>query len=326
VIMNKVFVLLEYNGSALDESGLELAAVAASIVNGDGKIVALAAGAGIEAAAEAYISWFDEIHVWDDERLGIPDGEITASVLTPFIEEEAPDLLLAAHTNNAMDFIPGMSVRLDRSLVTDCLSVATSGDALTVVRPVYGGKVNARMTVAPGAGGWIATVRPGAVQASDDPGRAGTIVRDTVGQAVPLGRRVVRTVAAEGVDVDISQADKLIAVGRGIEDAENLEMIKSLAEALGAEIACSRPVVDKQWLPKSRQVGTSGKSVRPSIYIAIGISGSFQHMGGIKGDPFLVAINKDPRAPIFAQADVGIVGDLFDVVPELIDKISAASG
>jgi len=113
-------------------------------------------------------------------------------------------------------------------------------------------------------------------------------------------------------------------VGRGIEEDENLEIVESLAKALGGEVACSRPVIDKGWLPKSRQIGTSGLTVKPKIYVAVGISGSFQHIGGIKGSPYIVAINKDPRAPIFGVADVGLVGDLFDIVPELEEKVRQA--
>jgi electron transfer flavoprotein alpha subunit len=139
-------------------------------------------------------------------------------------------------------------------------------------------------------------------------------------------RRAVRTVEPEAGDVDITQAELLVAVGRGIDEEENLELVQSLADAMGAVVCASRPVVDKGWLPKSRQVGTSGLTVRPKLYLAVGISGSFQHMGGIKGAPYLVAINKDRAAPIFGVADVGIVGDLFEVVPALEEAIKNAKG
>ena len=117
-----------------------------------------------------------------------------------------------------------------------------------------------------------------------------------------------------------------MAVGRGIGEEENLDMVRSLAEALGAELACTRPIVDKGWLPKTHQVGTSGVTVNPAVYLTVGVSGSFQHMGGVKGSPYIVAINSDPAAPIFATADVGVVGDLFDIVPLLADRIREAKG
>ena len=134
-------------------------------------------------------------------------------------------------------------------------------------------------------------------------------------------RRYIEVVEAEIGDVDITKSDVLVSVGRGIEDEDNIEVAEELADAIGAVVSCSRPIVDAKWLEKSRQVGTSGKTVKPKVYIALGISGSFQHMGGIKGSPFIVAVNKNPKAPIFQVADVGVVDDLLDFVPELTDKI-----
>ena len=127
-------------------------------------------------------------------------------------------------------------------------------------------------------------------------------------------------------DVDITKSDVLVSVGRGIEDEDNLEIIFDLAKAMGADVSCSRPIVDAKWLEKSRQVGTSGKTVKPKVYLALGISGSFQHLGGLKGAPFIVAVNKNAKAPIFQAADVGIVDDILDFVPELTDKINEIKG
>ncbi len=134
-------------------------------------------------------------------------------------------------------------------------------------------------------------------------------------------RRFIETVVAEVGDVDITKSDVLVSVGRGIEDQENIGIAQELADAIGAVVSCSRPIVDAKWLEKARQVGTSGKTVKPKVYIALGISGSFQHMGGIKGNPFMVAINKNAKAPIFQVADIGIVTDLLEFVPELTEKI-----
>lgn len=319
--MQNVFILIEHNGSVADDSAMELATAAHALVGDSGTVTGLLTGHNCSRVAEGLTGWFDEIRVWDDEQLATPDGEATAALCAPLIQRESPDLVLAAHTNTSMDFIPGMAVRLGRPLLTDCVSLSIHGDGLSAVRPAYGGKIHVRVSTSASASGVMATVRPGSIRPGSPP-RAHTEVKaEDIPDALAVRRRFLRTVSGDAADIDISMADRLVAVGRGIEDEEGLDMIRSLAEALGAEIACSRPVVDKQWLPKSRQVGTSGKSVRPKIYIAIGISGSFQHMGGIKGDPFLVAINKDPRAPIFDVADVGIVGDLFDVVPALEAKI-----
>jgi electron transfer flavoprotein alpha subunit len=132
----------------------------------------------------------------------------------------------------------------------------------------------------------------------------------------------LEVVEAEVGDVDITKSEVLVSVGRGIEDEDNLEVAEELAEAMGADVSCSRPIVDSKWMEKSRQVGTSGQTVKPKVYLALGISGSFQHMGGVKGAPFIVAVNKNPKAPIFQLADVGVVTDLLDFVPELTEKIN----
>jgi electron transfer flavoprotein alpha subunit len=129
---------------------------------------------------------------------------------------------------------------------------------------------------------------------------------------------------AETGDVDITKAEVLVSVGRGIEEQENIALAQELAEAMGAVVSCSRPIVDAKWLEKSRQVGTSGKTVKPKVYLAMGISGSFQHLGGIKGSPFIVAVNKNPKAPIFQVADVGIIEDVLEFMPELTEKIKEA--
>ncbi|MFV1959577.1 MAG: electron transfer flavoprotein subunit alpha/FixB family protein, partial [Planctomycetota bacterium] len=237
------------------------------------------------------------------------------------------DLVLLAHGNGGIDLAPALSVRARAALLAECLTLEWLGDGrLAARRAVYGGKIHARV-VTRKAGRVVATLRSGAFGAAPPPeGAAGTIHAQAVPDDIASKRRTVGTVEPEAGDVDITQAEILVAVGRGIEDEENLEIVEALAKALGGEVACSRPVVDKGWLPKSRQVGTSGLTVKPRVYVAVGISGSFQHLGGIKGSPYLVAINKDPRAPIFGVADVGIVGDLFDVVPALEEKVREAKG
>jgi electron transfer flavoprotein alpha subunit len=135
------------------------------------------------------------------------------------------------------------------------------------------------------------------------------------------GRRLLEVVEEEAAEVDITQAAVLVSVGRGIEAEENLDMVRELAEAMGGEVSCSRPVVDAKWLGKERQVGNSGKTVKPDVYMALGISGAFQHIAGLKGNPFIVAVNKNPKAPIFQIADVGVVADLLDFVPQLTERL-----
>ena len=157
---------------------------------------------------------------------------------------------------------------------------------------------------------------------SDDSKASGAVV-DKSGQAgdCKAKRRFLELVAAEVGDVDITKSDVLVSVGRGIEDQENIGIAQELADAIGAVVSCSRPIVDAKWLEKARQVGTSGQTVRPRVYLALGISGSFQHLGGLKGAPFLVAVNKNPKAPIFRAASVGVVADLLELVPALTARI-----
>jgi electron transfer flavoprotein alpha subunit len=158
---------------------------------------------------------------------------------------------------------------------------------------------------------------------ADESKAAGGQVTDKSGDAgdFSVNRTFLEIVAAEVGDVDITKEDILVSVGRGIEDEDNIEIADELAEAVGGVVLCSRPIVDAKWLEKSRQVGTSGQTVKPKVYMALGISGSFQHLGGLKGNPFIVAVNKNPKAPIFQVADVGVVEDLLDFVPVLTEKI-----
>ena len=170
--------------------------------------------------------------------------------------------------------------------------------------------------------GAVINVRPGAFAADESRAAGGAVVdRSADAGELSCARRFLEVVAAEVGDVDITKEEVLVSIGRGIEDEENIEIAQELAEAMGAAVSCSRPIVDAKWLEKSRQVGTSGQTVKPKVYMACGISGSFQHLGGIKGNPFIVAINKNPKAPIFQVADVGIVADILDFLPDLAEAI-----
>jgi electron transfer flavoprotein alpha subunit len=175
--------------------------------------------------------------------------------------------------------------------------------------------------------GVVMNLRPGAFKPVESATANGAIVDKSaeVG-ALTAGRRYLETVVAEVGDVDITKEPVLVSVGRGIQEQDNIGIAQELAEALGAAVSCSRPVVDAKWLPKSRQVGSSGQTVKPKIYLACGISGSFQHLAGLKGSPFIVAINKNPKAPIFQVADVGIVADILEFLPELTNKVREAKG
>jgi len=325
--MRKIFVFIDRVGSEIEDSTWELATTARQADGtNENSVTGIILGKDVSSHLPELNRWFDEVLMFDDEMLAVPDGEVTAAVLAPLLGRETPFCLLASHANDTMDFMPALAVRLGRPLITDCISIDLSGDIISAVRPAYGGKIHARVTATFSEAGYIATMRPGSIRPGACPEANGRVRLETIPDGINIRRRFVETVASDAGEVDIGEAERLVAVGRGVEDEEGVELIESLAKVLGAEVACSRPIVDKQWLPKSRQVGTSGKTVRPNLYIAIGISGSFQHIGGVKGDPFLVAINKDPKAPIFSVADVGIVADLYDIVPLLHEKIQSLKG
>jgi electron transfer flavoprotein alpha subunit len=195
-----------------------------------------------------------------------------------------------------------------------------------LVRQEFGGQVSAhvRCDISTGA---VINIRPGAFKPEPSAKASGVVLdKSTAVSALSARRRYVETIVAESGDVDITKHSVLVSIGRGIQEKENVIIAQELAEALGAAVSCSRPVVDAKWMEKSRQVGSSGKTVKPKVYLACGISGAFQHLAGIKGNPFLIAINKNPKAPIFQIADVGIVDDVLEFLPELTNKVREARG
>jgi electron transfer flavoprotein alpha subunit len=278
-------------------------------------------GKGVSALAEALKPKAKRILVVEDARLEAFNADAYKKVLTQLITERKPFLTLIGHTATGMDFAPRLAAHLRMPLASDCIGIEAKDEAFALTRQLYGGKVNAEVSFSK-KGPYMITVRPGAFPVVEKGPLAGEIV------SLPspltdegLARRFLQYVEAAAAEVDITQADILVSVGRGIKEAENIPIVKELADALGAVLACSRPVVDKKWLPKGCQVGTSGKTVKPKVYVAIGISGAFQHIAGMKGAGTIIAINKDPKAPIFSVAQYGIVGDLFKIVPVIKDKI-----
>ncbi|MFC1835679.1 electron transfer flavoprotein subunit alpha/FixB family protein, partial [Thermodesulfobacteriota bacterium] len=237
-----------------------------------------------------------------------------------------PCLVVMGNSNSIIDLAPGLSVALDAALATDCLAFEVEDGKLMAMRQMYSYKVNALVSFQEDCS-VVATLRIGSFSFEASGGAAGAIekLESPLGDD-PLTKRFLEYVAAEKGDVDVAGADIIVAIGRGIGDEEDLDMFQELADEMGGVLACSRPIVDKGLLPKYHQVGTSGVEVKPKVYLALGISGAFQHLGGIKGNPLLVAVNKDAKAPIFRVAQYGIVGNLLDVVPELTEKISDLKG
>jgi electron transfer flavoprotein alpha subunit len=317
----KVFAYITHKAGKADDTTRELV-VAAGKIYPDAPVTAIVTGSGseLDAVCNEAAASYKEVWKFGNEALAYPNAETIRKLLVNILPSDA--VVLLAHDTFGMDLGPGLSIKLDAVFVSDAVDFeGADGDRLKVVRQEFSGQVSTHSTCDMSAGAVI-NVRPGVFQ-PDEAGAAGGVVVDKsadVGE-LAVGRRFLEIVAAEVGDVDITKEDVLVSVGRGIEDQDNIEIAEELAQAMGAVVSCSRPIVDAKWLEKSRQVGTSGKTVKPKVYLALGISGSFQHLGGLKGNPFIVAVNKNPKAPIFQVADVGVVQDLLEFVPVLTEKI-----
>jgi electron transfer flavoprotein alpha subunit len=225
-----------------------------------------------------------------------------------------------------VDLSPGLSIKANAAYVPDIVEIeGVEGDWLKAIRQEFGGQVSThvRCNLFTGA---VLNIRPGAFRPSEAAPLGGQVVdQSAMVGALTARRRYLETIEAETGDVDITKQTVLVSIGRGIGEQENVAIAEDLAEAMGAAVSCSRPVVDAKWMDKSRQVGSSGQTVRPKVYLACGISGSFQHLAGIKGSPFIVAINKNPKAPIFRVADVGVADDILEFLPALAGRVREES-
>ena len=319
--MAAIFTYLSHKNGVLDEAALELASAAKAIdAQAQATAIVLGAPGEVEQAAKEAAQSFATVWSVANAALAQPNAEIARKVLKAIVP--AGSIVLAVNDTFAMDLAPGLSIKMGASFVSDATGVeGQEGGKLKVVRQEYGGAVSTR-SLADLAGGAVITVRAGAFT-PDESKSVGGQVADKSGDVSDFSskRAFVKIIEAETGDVDITKSEVLVSVGRGIEEEDNISMVHDLAKAMGADVCCSRPIVDAKWLEKARQVGTSGQTVKPKVYLALGISGSFQHMGGIKGNPFIIAVNKNPNAPIFQTADVGVVADILEFIPLLQEKI-----
>jgi electron transfer flavoprotein alpha subunit len=317
-----VLVIAEQRGGRLNRATWETVAAAQQA---GGPITVAVLGAGADAAAtELAAADVAGVVIVEDAALAeyTADGYVLA--LTALLAQEQPSLVFLPHTYQTRDFAPALAARLGRPLVTDVTAVKKSGDRLVYVRPVFQGKLNADVE-ATGPAPHLVTFQIGAFRA--DAAARGAAAAPSRKVAVSIDAGAIRQKAEAPFQeakqaVDLSQAERIVSVGRGIKGQEHLTIAEDLAKALGAEIAASRPICDAGWLPMDRQIGSSGQTVAPKLYVALGISGAIQHLVGMKGSRTIVAINKDPEAPIFEIADFGIVGDLFEIVPALIGELN----
>lgn len=274
-------------------------------------------------AGELAASKLDEVLIVEHDLLAsyTPDGYAVA--LKQVIAQAKPDLVLLPHTYQVRDFAPKLAASLGKGMIGDCVGYRNEGGKLIFVRQMFQGKTAADV-VFEGVAPWFATFQAGAFRA--DLVTQGTSKAPVTPVAADLKPEQIRTKPLElfreaKQAVDLTQAPILVAVGRGIKAPENIPLAEKLAKLLGGELAASRPICDEGWLPMDRQIGSSGQTVAPKLYLALGISGAIQHVVGMKGSRTIVAINKDQNAPIFEVADYGIVGDIFEIIPALIEDL-----
>lgn len=325
--MAEILVLMEHRQGEMKEINLEMLSKGQELADKTkAELTAVLLGKGIASMADGIKGFCHHTLVVEDERLANFNSEPYQDVLSFLMKERGPSLVLIGHTAFGMDLAPSLATAAGVPLATDCYEIEVKGDAVIPYRQMYGGKMCAEVHFKKAPCHMI-TVRAGSFPAEGLHEINGAI------EQVPFQfekdyayKKFLEYVEAVVGDVDITQADILVAVGRGIGDPENLPMVEELASLLGGVVACSRPVSDKNWLPKERQVGTSGKTVKPKIYIALGISGAFQHIAGMKNATTIIAVNKDAKAPIFNVAHYGIVDDLMKVVPGIVAKVRERKG
>lgn len=322
----KILLITEQRDAKWNKVSFETLAAAQQIAQqAKGSLSAAVIGKGVAALADELAGYqLDEVLLIEHDLLAqyTPDGFSLA--LRQVIEAARPDLVLFPHTYQVRDFAPKLAASLEKGMIGDCIAYRYETGKLIFVRQMFQGRTAADV-VFTGEGPWIASFQAGAF-------RADLAAKHASGRApvepvpVDLKPEQIRTKPLElfreaKQAVDLTQAPILVSVGRGIKAPENIAMAEKLAKLMGGEISASRPICDEGWLPMERQIGSSGQTVAPKLYLALGISGAIQHVVGMKGSRTIAAINKDPNAPIFEVADYGIVGDLFEVVPAMIEEL-----
>ncbi len=326
-----ILLLTEQREGKWNKTSFETLAAAQRIAaETKGKLAGLVIGKGVRALAEELAaSRLDEVLLVEHDLLEAYTADGFTLALAQVITQVKPDLVLLPHTYQVRDYAPKLAASLGKGMIADCIGYRKENGKLVFIRQMFQGKTAADVTFA-GAPPWFASFQAGAFRAD--------LVESGSGEKAPvkpvsvdLKPEQIRTRPLElfreaKQAVDLTQAPIIVAIGRGIKAAENIPMADKLARLLGGELAASRPICDEGWLPMERQIGSSGQSVAPKLYLALGISGAIQHVVGMKGARTIVAINKDANAPIFEVADYGIVGDIFEVVPALTEELEKRSG
>jgi electron transfer flavoprotein alpha subunit len=328
----KVWAVLQQRDGELHRQSRETIAAAQELANQlGGAVDAVLLGSGVKALAEklAGEAAVERVLYADHPSLATYTPGAYAAALAPAIQAESPAYVLLPHTYQTVEFYPRVAQQVGAAMISAVGGFRVVDGGVVWTRPVLGGKLQADVRVKAGSSvPVLASIQPGTISA--DRLRAGSGVAQalTVDGLAGLApdREILGVESAAKEEVDLSKADIIVAAGRGVGGADKMGVIQNLAAALGAEIGASRPVIDNGWLPRDRQIGSSGQTVAPKLYVAAGISGAIQHLVGMKGSSCVVAINKDPNAPIFAIARYGIVGDLHEVLPALTAAVKEAKG
>ena len=322
---NHILIFAEHQGGKLTRPTSEALAAGQHLAKGLGTTATVVLlGSNLAAlASELAAAAVQEVVTVDSPALAEYTADGYTLALRAVIEQQTPRFVVFSHTYQVRDFAPKLAAALNRGLVSDCLGYRNEEGKLVFVRQVFQGKYAADVEVV-GEAPYFVSFQAAAFR--EDSVERGSSPAPIIPVAVQIAADTIRAKPGERFReakqaVDLTQAELIVSVGRGIKAPENIDLAKKLAEALGAEIAASRPICDNGWLPMDRQVGSSGQTVAPKLYVALGISGAIQHMVGMKGSNTVVAINKDKEAPIFEVATYGIVGDLFEIVPPLIEEI-----
>jgi electron transfer flavoprotein alpha subunit len=319
-----ILIIAEQRDGKLNRATLETIAAAQTLAGG-APIKAVVLGQSVAAVAQDLSTAVSEVLLVEHAALATYTPDAFTAAVQQIVTSAKPDYVLLPHTYQTRDFAPMAAVRMGASLITDVVGINGSGADATFMRPMFQGKLAAEVRPH-GDGPRCVTIQIGAF-------RADAVKRGDAAPVTPASVDIDQSAIRQSPEapfkeakqaVDLGQAERIVAVGRGIKSQENIAIAERLAKAMSAEIAASRPICDNGWLPMDRQIGSSGQTVAPKLYMALGISGAIQHLVGMKGARTIVAINKDADAPIFEVADYGIVGDLFEIVPALITEIEKA--
>ena len=324
--MGNVLVLAEHRQGELRDISIEMLALAPSVAEAlGGEVMVLLLGSGMDEMAAKIAGYGVKVLAVDDPLFADYNSDKYQKVLSALIDDYKPKLVMLGQTAQGADLAPALAVEKKLPFVPDIVGLEVEGSTIKATRQLYSGKVNAVVALKEADTGLV-TVREAAFEAPE-PADAGAVEKIDSPLKEDLDyRKFVEYIEAEIGDVDITQSESLVGIGRGLKEDKNLPLAEELAQLIKADLCGSRAACDAGWLPDDRQVGTSGKTVQPNLYICMGISGAFQHVAGIKGAKTVVAINKDPNAPIFAEADYAIIDDLHKVVPTLIEKLKELKG